>query len=181
MPNPFLKPPPRAKRDKPRRTIGRVILRGADKEELRREVFRRSGGHCEALTRPMGNGPAMADWYRCYALISWDTFELSHLQHGPRRSDTPETTIASCKECHQRVHNPKSVPRKPGRLMSKKEAMDYWQDGKCFCGDVKRPQSTFCSSCMRRLSPQLAFDVERATGKDYLNTVAEAERELLTA
>lgn len=186
MNNPFARPKPNPKRDKPRRVRGRVILRGKDKEELRREVFRRSGGFCEEIVRcqlPECNEGGKA-WhtYRCGQLISWETMELSHLKHGPRRSDTPEDTIASCKECHARRHNAggKPVARKPGRLMSRKEAEHNWFGMTCcFCDKPKFSETTFCEPCALKLSAQSRRDIEETQGRDYLQSVAAAETELL--
>lgn len=93
---------------------GRVRL--ANKTELRRKAFARSGGFCEEIIRcplPECNedGKCWHTFY-CHKPITWHTMELSHLKHGPRRDDTLEGVIASCRECHARRHNPKPCPKK---------------------------------------------------------------------
>jgi hypothetical protein len=76
---------------------GRVILRGQDKTDLRRQVYHRAAGRCE----DQRNGK------RCNRFAAWDGLEhgeLSHNRHGAHRDDTPAGVIWSCRECHKRRH-----------------------------------------------------------------------------
>jgi len=76
---------------------GRVILKGADKTDLRRQVYNRAEGRCEEER----NGK------RCGWFAPWDGIghgELSHVNHGANRDDTEAGTIWSCSECHARRH-----------------------------------------------------------------------------
>lgn len=87
---------------------GRVILRGRDMTELRREVYRRSGGHCEAIK---------SSGKRCNKFAAWDGFGKGELSHIPDRahqgSDVPAETIWSCRECHARRHpGPQFAPQR---------------------------------------------------------------------
>lgn len=177
--NPFTKPKPKAKRSRPRRVRGRTRLDRDGMEALRREVFTRSGGLCEAMVELSSFGGSIVA--HCGAPITWGTMELSHRRHGPNKSDEASEVIASCQACHRAQHNAggKPVPRKPGRQMNQTEAMKYWSDNECFCGHFKQPQTSFCIECLEKLDPQLSFDVQRATGEDYLKSMAVAEQALL--
>ena len=76
---------------------GRVIRRGQDMTELRREVYARAGGHCEVTRRGR----------RCNRFAPWDGLkhgELSHHAHGANRNDIPEAVVWSCRECHKLRH-----------------------------------------------------------------------------
>lgn len=102
--------PIRKRRSKPRRVLGREKLYGKAKEARRREIFERSGGFCEqGWQKP--NGLVMVAW-RCNRPITWESMEWSHDRHGANKDDSLEGGIASCKECHQRRHNPKACPTK---------------------------------------------------------------------
>ena len=60
---------------------GRVVLKGQDKTDLRRQVYARAGGRCEEVR----NGK------RCNRFAPWDGLqhgELSHKRHGANRDDT---------------------------------------------------------------------------------------------
>jgi hypothetical protein len=75
---------------------GQIILRGVDKTDLRRKVYRRSGGHCEIEW----NGK------RCNTFAKWDGFEHGELVHriavGRGGSDSAENCEWGCHACHRR-------------------------------------------------------------------------------
>lgn len=147
-------------------------------EELRWEVFRRSGGMCEERILT-DDGPLLR---RCGAPITWDTMELSHLRHGANKTDTAEGTIASCKECHRNRHNAgrHPCPKRPGRVMNLKEAQAYWLGEICFCDQPKKARESFCADCNLKLAPQTRHDLENADDPDvYRQTLADAEIEIL--
>ena len=172
--NPFRRARPKARREEPRRTGDRVILRGAAKTEKRREVFERSNGYCEADRMIQGR------LQRCYREITWGNFHFSHEQHGPRRDD--RRAIASCEECHLiGVHNPKSCNRRPGKVMKIKDAKEYWSGKICFCDGEKKAAESFCSTCRGKLSNQTVYDLEHCDNpEDYRQALAAAEIEILT-
>lgn len=77
---------------------GRTILKGADKTDLRRRVYNRAEGRCEAEV----NGK------RCGWFAPWDGIgrgELSHVVHGAKGlGDVESNVVWSCSECHARHH-----------------------------------------------------------------------------
>jgi hypothetical protein len=76
---------------------GRVILKGQDMSGLRWQVFDRAGARCEALR----NGK------RCNRYAPWDGMkhgELSHDRHGAAKTDTLESVLWSCRDCHRKRH-----------------------------------------------------------------------------
>ena len=93
---------------------GRVRLFGQDYQALGGMAWYRSGGKCEcgcgrrapsrALLRVLGETASMAD-----------IGELSHNEHGARKSDEIERVKWMRHECHMKSHNcgGKPVPRKP--------------------------------------------------------------------
>jgi len=116
------------RRSKPRRRRPELngghceTLRGAAKQSRRWALFERSGGRCEEMLQftryaclPGSLELARAAgtmFIRCNATITWESMEWSHKRHGIHRCDCMECGIASCRACHARRHNPKSVPRK---------------------------------------------------------------------
>jgi hypothetical protein len=91
---------------------GRVVLFGADKTNLRREVYARAGGRCENV---LGTGK------RCNKYASWDGVgkgDLAHVTHrGKGGSDTLENTRWNCRECHKQQHpGPQWSPLIRGRV-----------------------------------------------------------------
>jgi len=91
MHNPFRKPRIPAKRSTPRRVKGRVRLHGDEMEELRRQVFERSGKKCEEMilvAPPVGSGLMMTSTRRCNASITWDTMHV-HILLILNRVTTP--------------------------------------------------------------------------------------------
>ena len=74
---------------------GRVILKGQDMTDLRRQVYRRSGGHCEVEKHGK----------RCNRFAPWDGYrhgELAHrVHHSHGGTDTPENTCWACYDCHR--------------------------------------------------------------------------------
>lgn len=182
--NPFAKKRPNPKRWKPRRTK-EERLHGAAKTARRREIFERSGGRCEAeipgailffgheshiLTR------------RCNRPITWGTFHWSHNRHAANKSDSMSGGIASCAECHRRLHNPKSCKRRPGKQMSKKDAEAYWRGKVCFCETTpKRPYESFCPDCRMKVTPAILHVLEKTDDPDvYREYLALAENAILT-
>src|ERR1041385_8845528 len=171
--NPFITPrkPPKKRKDREYKD-GRKYL--ADKTELRRIVFERSGGHCEAIK----NTPAYS--MRCYADITRDTFHLAHDKHGRGfRNDDPAHCTAKCAECHMEGdHGSKcNYPRRAGKIMNAKKAQEYWRGKVCFCSSAdqemtKPPETSFCQDCLAKLPAALRHDIENTEGGDYLKTLA---------
>lgn len=184
MSNPFRKKGINKKRAAPRRVgNGRVKLYGADKTDLRRKAFERSGGTCEVIRNKVQQiGYKVSAWLgRCDAPITWETMELSHDRHGPNKSDTLESVKASCSECHKvGTHNPKSCKRRPGKPMRTKDAKDYWLGTLCSCDQPKNKQESFCADCRLKVNPQTLLTLENADDPDtYRETLAQAEIEIL--
>lgn len=177
--NPFRRKKPRSKRKEPRRTV-EERLTGQAKTDRRWEIFERSGGKCEAMIKQHDHG---INWeIRCNAPITWETMEWSHKAHGARKSDSMAGGIASCAECHQvGVHNPKPCKRRPGKMMSKKDAEVYWLGRVCFCEKTpKKSRESFCPDCRPKVGPQTLSDLENADSPDsYREALAAAEIEIL--
>ena len=83
---------------------GRVVLRGVDYQGLRRDAYRRAGGHCE-LEKPNGK--------RCNRYAPLDGIghgELAHAIHRKRGGSDVITNVAwSCGSpdfCHRRRDHP---------------------------------------------------------------------------
>lgn len=171
MLNPFRSKKPNPKRKQPRRVRGRERLNAAGMQQLRYEAYKRSRGACEFVW----------DGVRCNARIDWESMQLCHKQHGPRKTDTIDEVLAGCADCHQRSHNcaGKPVPRKPGRVMKKAEAQAYLLSTKCFCGQPKITRHVFCDSCNDKLSPQTRLDLKELTHREWLEAVADAEQQIL--
>jgi hypothetical protein len=169
---PFRNSKPNAKRDEARRVIGRERLHGHEaKEARRREIFKRSGGRCENI---------LPDGERCPNEITWTTMEWSHNRHAANKDDSKAGGIASCRPCHRDKHSGgKAVPKKPGRVMSRAEALKYWRGLVCFCSGSKKSESPFCDGCLAALSPQLRMDLQESTNREWLEAVANAELELM--
>lgn len=79
---------------------GRVVLFGADKTKLRRDVYARAQGKCEIEW----------DGKRCGKFAAWDGIgkgELVHIRGAAfKRNDTLEHTQWGCRECHSRRDHP---------------------------------------------------------------------------
>jgi len=79
---------------------GRIRLKGAAMEALRRARFALDGWKCVV----------------CGCEIRWDGWNAGHLAHvksrGAGGSDTIENTVTKCRICHHAEHNPKAVPSK---------------------------------------------------------------------
>jgi hypothetical protein len=115
-----------ARRGKKRRVLDREKLYGKAKEARRREIFERSGGRCEQTfrtheTEVISAVMGYAVVTRCNRHITWEKYdpdsnpngmEWSHNRHAANKCDCLACGIASCHECHQRRHNPKSCPSK---------------------------------------------------------------------
>lgn len=103
------------KSGKQRRVMGREKLYNEAKTARRREIFERSRGRCEAIrpSEAYGNVLGIVVMVRCFAPITWETMEWSHKRHAANKDDSLEGGIASCRECHERQHNPKPCPPKP--------------------------------------------------------------------
>lgn len=72
---------------------GIVRLRGADKKELREQVYDRAQGMCELKLKG------------CKRYAGWKSGHLAHIQGtGAGGSDTPENTNWSCDHCHFLSH-----------------------------------------------------------------------------
>lgn len=97
---------------------GRVILKGQDKTDLRRQVYTRAAGRCEEVR----NGK------RCNKFAPWDGLqhgELSHRQHGASRDDTPSGVIWSCRECHRKRHpGPQFAPQRKAAVALSQSAAE---------------------------------------------------------
>lgn len=82
-------------------STGRVELRGVDMTALRRRIYARSRGLCEApdATGPGGLCSRFAPW------DGWKHGELSHLVHGAKGpGDVLANVIWSCPGCHRKRH-----------------------------------------------------------------------------
>jgi len=80
---------------------GRVILSGADMTALRRAVYRRASGLCEApdATGSKGICGRFAPW------DGWKHGEMSHVIHGAAGpGDVLTNVIWSCFSCHRKRH-----------------------------------------------------------------------------
>lgn len=79
---------------------GRIVLRGADKTDLRRTLYRRSGGRCEIRWKGK----------RCNRFAPWDGLghgEMVHIvasAHGG--SDSADNCQWGCPDCHKRRDHP---------------------------------------------------------------------------
>lgn len=170
------------KRDKEFKGV-RVFL--ADKGELRKQVFERSGGKCEEEIEILSHvdywqGAIKSEIERCKAPITLETMELSHVRHGCHRDDSLAGTIASCKPCHRAKHSSQKIPRRPGKIMKVNEAKVYWEGKYCHCGGTKREKSSFCPECMQKLNAQTAYTLENSDDQEvYREALAEAELEIL--
>jgi hypothetical protein len=174
---PFVKSRPKPKREgDPRRVRDRVRLYGDEKTDLRRQVYERSRQRCERLEAT--GKPHHED---CPINgIDWDSGHLAHLAHGARKTDTPEGTYWASSVCHSiEDHNPKCVPKRPGRVMRMAEAIRYWQGQVCFCDGVKLRESSFCGDCKEKLSPQQRLDLDELKNAEWLQTVALCEMTIL--
>lgn len=174
--NPFITPrkPPKPRKDREYKD-GRKYL--ADKTELRRLVFERSGGKCEDFIED-----EPGQFVRCNVRITLDSMDLSHKKHGYGfRDDSSDGCIASCCDCHQNGrHGSKcNYPRRAGKVMTTKKAQEYWRGVICFCNAVKPSQWSFCVSCLEKLPNALRHDLEHTQGKDYLRVLAECETAIL--
>lgn len=180
--NPFIKRRPNPKRKEPRRVgNGRVKLYGDDMTDLRRKAFERSGGRCEMM-KILSIATCIVG--RCNAPITWETMELCHDEHGPRKSDELAKVKAGCKECHRNQHNAGGKPckRRPGKVMPIKDAKAYWSGKVCFCEGPKKPAESFCPDCALRLTEQTRHTLEHADNpNDYREALAEAEIEIMKA
>lgn len=87
---------------------GRVRLFGDDYKALRFSAWARANGICECGCR----NPAI---YFCDFVGIPCQGELSHNEHGPRKSDELERVKWMRHECHMKRHNAggKPVPKKP--------------------------------------------------------------------
>lgn len=88
---------------------GRVRLYGADYSNLRvaayvRSTLERGFRNCEC---GCGQPAPMNGWFDS------SRGELSHNEHGARKSDELERVKWMRHECHMRLHNPKAVLKKP--------------------------------------------------------------------
>lgn len=168
--NPFLPKRVKEKRKDPRRVRGRVILDAAGKRELRLRRYEHAQEKCETCLKPVPlDGPLEVRAH------------LSHLRHGPHKSDTFDQVIIECYDCHivEGHSGGKPVSKKPGRRMSKSEAMRYLRLTRCMCVQAKKAQSPFCDECLKRLSPQSLMDLEKLTGREWLGAMANCEKELM--
>lgn len=108
--------------------------------------------------------------------------EWSHKRHAANKCDSKNGGIASCRDCHREFHaGGKAVKRKPGRVMSKAEALKYLRETTCFCAGPKKPDLPFCNDCKSKLSPQSLLDLAELTNRAWLQAMADAERELMAA
>jgi len=153
------------KRRTPRRVRDRVKLHGDAKSDLRRRVWCRSKGYCEVRSD------------RCEVNIKFATFHLSHNRHGAHRDDSESSCRASCPTCHRDSHNAggKPCPRRPGRVMTKREAQRYLESKLCVCGQAKGRLRPLCDECLAGVSPQSRLDLSELTGKDFLEALAELQ------
>jgi len=110
--------PPRKKRSKPRAVHSersglehkRIRLYGAARAKRREEIFARAGGKCEDLV------PYRRFWFNGeieYGRCNNRATEWSHARHAANKCDCldPKCSIASCKDCHDKRHNPKACPK----------------------------------------------------------------------
>lgn len=65
--------------------------------------------------------------------------------------------------------------------MRKQEALEYLKSEKCFCDGNKRRFWPFCDDCQEKLSPQTRLDLETLTHKEWIQSLADAEIEILKA
>lgn len=172
MLTPFRSKRPSPKRDEPRRVRGRVRLDAAGKRDLRLKRYEFAQGKCETCFKGVPlDGPLEVRAH------------LSHNEHGPRKSDEFHRVTIECYECHivEGHQGGKPVRKKPGRTMSKAEAMRYLRLTECFCAGPKKRDLPFCNDCKSKLSPQSLLDLAELTNKQWLQAMADAERELMTA
>lgn len=171
------------KRKEPRR-VGNGRVKLADKTELRRQAFKRSGGKCEMVNlKPFpGRYVKTPVLVRCGAPITWKSMHLSHDRHGPNKSDALATVKASCEKCHRDKHNAggKPCPRKPGRVMTPTEAREYLAGEKCYCEKPKKKDTTYCAECREKLSPQTARDIDTLVHDEFLKAMGNAEKEIMS-
>ena len=83
---------------------GRVVLRGADKTQLRRDAYERAGGRCELVK---------SDGKRCNRFAPWDGIGHGELVHivasGRGGSDSLDNCEWSCglpDSCHRKRDHP---------------------------------------------------------------------------
>jgi len=89
---------------------GRVRLFGADYTALQIEVHQRAKGVCECGCGQPAPWAVLTDDY----IPLEDKGEVSHNEHGARKSDEPNRVKWMRHECHMKSHNcgGKPVPRK---------------------------------------------------------------------
>jgi hypothetical protein len=170
--SPFRNRKPNVKRYEPRRVRGRERLDAAGKRELRLKRYEHAQGKCETCGKEVPlDGPLEVRAH------------LSHNEHGPRKSDEFHRVTIECFDCHivEGHQGGKPVRKKPGRPMSKAEAMRYLRLTECFCSGPKNRDLPFCNECKSKLSPQSLLDLAELTNKQWLQAMADAERELMTA
>lgn len=101
---------------------GRVVLRGADYQNLRRKVYQRAGGRCEFIK---SNGK------RCNKFAPLDGIghgELAHTIHRKRGgSDSPENASWSCGG-HDGCHRKRDHPGPQWSPLIRRGAVDAGQD-----------------------------------------------------
>lgn len=80
-----------------------IRLHGKARSQRRLEIFTRAGWRCETYLMNRGDLSSLA---RCPNPAT----EWSHRRHGPHKCDCldPRCSIASCADCHQKIHSLKS-------------------------------------------------------------------------
>lgn len=96
---------------------GLTTLFGKDKTALRREVYTRARGMCEAKVHTIAFGEGRMVNERCYADAPWSgpltvRGHLAHKTHGRgKRDDTKQGCLWKCADHHLREHGLKSAKR----------------------------------------------------------------------
>jgi hypothetical protein len=159
-----------------------VRLFGEDMAQLRRDVFERSGGQCERL-RGFENCRGDYVEVRCPNRFPLDgsifvRMHLAHRTHGRgKRSDTLETTIASCSSCHFAEHGPRWSKKKMPKPWKREYFESYYHETNvCVCLALKQFDAAMCAGCrdwLQANQPALLHIIQNGTGSSILQGMSE--------
>jgi hypothetical protein len=84
-----------------------IRLKGSAYTKLKKEVYKRDKGRCQAMIDDDGIYRKCNRWVPLKIsgmFIPMFCAHLSHLKHGSQKEDTPEGTQIECPECHDAKH-----------------------------------------------------------------------------
>jgi hypothetical protein len=164
----------------------RFRLFGADMEALRTAAYMRAQGKCEVLIPSTKRVSCERDAPLSGSL--WHRGHLSHLRHGPRKTDElgcipilavpghPGGVIWSCARCHLQKHGLQWTKPSKVKPMNERDFEVYFVGEKCLCRGVKARTALICEICRDRLrdhQPALLHVIENGSPETVKQGLAE--------